>query len=106
MRELDEGIQMKAKDNPIPNTISSDPEILGGALCFTGTRVPVRNLFDFLEGGDTIDRFLANFPRVRREQVLAVLEYSEKSLASAVVAGHRPAARRFFLTNASRASYR
>ena len=54
--------------------ITRDPGILGGAPVFTGTRVPVRNLFDFLEGGYCVDEFLDDFPTVRREQVIALLE--------------------------------
>jgi uncharacterized protein (DUF433 family) len=53
---------------------SRDPEILGGELVFAGTRVPVRSLFDHLENGDSIEDFLAGFPSVQREQVVAVLE--------------------------------
>ena len=47
----------------LESVIHSDPEILGGALVFVGTRVPVRSLFDHLEGGDSIDDFLEGFPR-------------------------------------------
>jgi uncharacterized protein (DUF433 family) len=57
---------------------SQDPEILGGELVFDGTRVPVRSLFDHLEGGDSIEDFLEGFPSVHREQVLAVLEESRE----------------------------
>ncbi len=53
-----------------------DPEILSGALVFIGTRVTVKSLFDFLEGGDSIDEFLRQFPSVRRDQALAVLEFA------------------------------
>lgn len=53
---------------------SQDPDVLGGELVFAGTRVPVRSLFDHLEGGDSIEEFLEGFPSVRREQVMAVLE--------------------------------
>ena len=53
---------------------SQDPEVLGGELVFAGTRVPVRSLFDHLENGDSIEDFLAGFPSVQREQVVAVLE--------------------------------
>ena len=60
--------------------IHSDPEILGGAVVFVGTRVPVQSLFDHLEAGDSIDDFLEGFPSVRREQVLAVLEEFRKEL--------------------------
>ena len=58
--------------------IQSDPEILGGTPVFTGTRVPIRSLFDHLEGGDSIDDFLEGFPSVRRDQVIALLEISQE----------------------------
>jgi uncharacterized protein (DUF433 family) len=48
----------------------SDPEIMGGTPVFTGTRVPVQNLVDYLEGGESIEDFLAGFPTVKREQVI------------------------------------
>lgn len=54
-----------------------DPEILGGEAVFAGTRVPVKGLFDHLEGGETIEDFLEGFPAVSREQVIAVLEESK-----------------------------
>jgi uncharacterized protein (DUF433 family) len=54
--------------------VHSDPEILGGTPVFVGTRVPVDALIDFLEGGDTIEDFLENYPGVSREQVFAFLE--------------------------------
>lgn len=57
---------------------SQDPEVLGGELVFAGTRVPVRSLFDHLEGGDSIEDFLEGFPSVQREQVMAVLEESRE----------------------------
>lgn len=56
------------------NLIGRNPEIMSGALCFTPTRVPVQNLFDYLEGSATVDEFLADFPSVTRETVIAVLE--------------------------------
>ncbi len=64
----------------------SDPDIMHGEVVFVGTRVPVRSLFDHLEQGFTIDGFLYDFPSVKREQCLAVLEESkqhteEKALA-------------------------
>ena len=58
----------------LANVFHSDPEILGGTPVFTGTRVPVQNLVDYLEGGETIDEFLAGFPTVKREQVNAFIE--------------------------------
>ena len=51
-----------------PSVIHSDPEILGGAPVFRGTRVPVKNLFDYLEAGNPLERFLDHFPTVSREQ--------------------------------------
>ncbi len=54
----------------IEKAVSRDPEILGGTLCFSGTRVPVRNLFDYLEGGSGIDTFLESFEWISREQVM------------------------------------
>ena len=52
----------------------SHPEILSGTPVFVGTRVPVRSLFDYLEGGDTLEEFLHQFPSVKREQTIAVLD--------------------------------
>jgi uncharacterized protein (DUF433 family) len=51
--------------------IHCDPEILGGVPVFVGTRVPLRNLIDYLEGGYSLDEFLKDFPTVSREQALA-----------------------------------
>lgn len=56
--------------------IESDPEKLGGTPVFFGTRVPIQNLFDCIEDGETLDQFLDQFPTVTREQAVAVLEVS------------------------------
>jgi uncharacterized protein (DUF433 family) len=56
------------------SVIKIDPEIMSGAPCFAGTRVPIQNLIDYLEGGDSIEDFLEGFPTVSREQVIAFLE--------------------------------
>lgn len=58
--------------------INIDPEILGGTPVFSGTRVPIKNLFDYLETGDTIEIFLDDFEGVSRSQVIKVLEMSQK----------------------------
>ncbi len=58
--------------------INIDPEILGGTPVFYGTRVPIKNLFDYLETGDSIDTFLEDFEGVQKEQVIKVLEMSHK----------------------------
>ncbi len=63
-----------------PTIVSRDPEIMSGALCFTGTRVPVKNLFDYLEGSSSLDDFLEDFPSVSRERAVAVLEAARKRL--------------------------
>jgi uncharacterized protein (DUF433 family) len=65
-------------------TVISDPEILGGTPVFSGTRVPVKTLTDYLEGGASIDAFLDDFPTVRREQVIAFLEEARERVVSAV----------------------
>jgi uncharacterized protein (DUF433 family) len=54
--------------------IEVDPERMSGAPCFTGTRVPVTHLFDYLEAGDSLGEFLNDFPTVTREQALGVLK--------------------------------
>jgi uncharacterized protein (DUF433 family) len=59
-----------------------DPDILGGTAVFRGTRVPVRSLFAYLEGGDTLDEFLRQFPSVRREQAIALLDLACETLAA------------------------
>jgi uncharacterized protein (DUF433 family) len=56
------------------SVVKIDPEIMSGAPCFAGTRVPIQNLIDYLEGGDSIEDFLEGFPTVSREQVIAFLE--------------------------------
>ena len=57
------------------------PDILGGTPVFSGTRVPIQSLFDFIESGETIDEFLENFPTVRREQVIMLLETAREYVA-------------------------
>lgn len=57
--------------------IDTDPDILGGAPVFVGTRVPVRIMFEYLAAGDSLDTFLDAFPSVRREQAVAVLGLAE-----------------------------
>jgi uncharacterized protein (DUF433 family) len=60
--------------------VHSDPEILGGTPVFVGTRVPVQSLFDYLEGGETLDEFLAQFPSVNRDYAVTALEQARDSL--------------------------
>ena len=68
----------------IDKLINRDPEIMGGTPVFMGTRVPVKNLFDWIEGGDSLDYFLENFPSVTREQAVGVLELYKELLLSKV----------------------
>lgn len=62
------------------NLIVVDPEIMSGAPVFAGTRVLVRNLFDYLEAGDSLEVFLDQFPSVSREIAVAVLEQAHDAL--------------------------
>jgi uncharacterized protein (DUF433 family) len=64
------------------SVLHSDPEILGGTPVFAGTRVPVKNLVDYLAAGDTLERFLDHFPSVSRTQAVAALEIAGELLAS------------------------
>jgi uncharacterized protein (DUF433 family) len=65
----------------MPNPLlSRDPEVMSGALCFSGTRVPVKTLFDYLEGSSTLESFLEDFPSVSRERAVAVLEAARERL--------------------------
>ena len=62
--------------------VRRDPEVMSGALCFAGTRVPVKNLFDCLEGSSSLEDFLTDFPTVSRERAVAVLEAARGKLAA------------------------
>lgn len=64
--------------------VHSDPAIMGGAVVFVGTRVPLQNLIDSLEGGESIEDFLDGFPSVKREQVLAVIEAGKLAMMETV----------------------
>lgn len=59
-----------------------DPDILSGTPVFVGTRVPVRSLFDYLEGGETLEEFLRQFPSVGREQAIALLDAAFERVAT------------------------
>lgn len=62
--------------------VSIDPEIMSGAPVFAGTRVPIQNLFDYLESGEDLSEFLDDFPSVTKVAALAVLEMAKKSLTT------------------------
>ena len=64
----------------LSSIVSSDPEILNGVAVFSGTRVPVRILFEFLSAGDSLDKFLDAYPSVSRAQAVRLLELAEDFL--------------------------
>lgn len=72
-------------EKPSESVVHTDPEIMHGTPVFRGTRVLVQTLFDYIEAGDPIDRFLDHFPTVKREQAVAALEEAADLL------GHRAA---------------
>ena len=82
-REIRSGAILEGAEHIMPTkpaVVHSDPEILSGTPVFIGTRVPVQSLFDYLEGGDTVDEFLRQFPSVTRAQAIAALEFGRDSL--------------------------
>lgn len=64
------------------SVITRDPNILGGEPVFRGTRVPFKVLIEYLEGGDTLDHFLEQYPSVSREVAIAAIEEARSSLIS------------------------
>lgn len=72
----------------LQNVVHVDPEIMSGTPVFVGTRVPLYNLFDYLEAGDSLDKFLASFPSVTREQAVAALELAREAVLE-VAGSHR-----------------
>ena len=64
------------------SVVKIDPELMSGAPCFAGTRVPIQNLMDYLEGGYSIDEFLEDFPSVSREQAVSALRLALQMLVA------------------------
>ena len=62
--------------------INIDPETMGGTPVFTGTRVPIQTLFDYMEGGDDLNEFLDDYPTVSKEAAIQVLEMAKKTLTT------------------------
>jgi uncharacterized protein (DUF433 family) len=62
--------------------ISIDPEIMSGTPVFAGTRVPIKNLFDYIEGGEDLTEFLDDFPSVSKDAAVAVLEMAKRTLTT------------------------
>jgi uncharacterized protein (DUF433 family) len=78
------GIQFYSDAMKKASVVKIDPEIMSGTPCFAGTRVPARTLIDYLEGGESLDDFLEDFPTVTRKQAIAFLEEaSERMLVPA-----------------------
>jgi len=73
---------MKTMD--VSQIFHSDPEIMGGIPVFAGTRVPIQNLIDYLEGGESIEEFLIGFPSVKRDQVIGFIEAAKEKLLASV----------------------
>jgi uncharacterized protein (DUF433 family) len=71
---------------PATPLITTSPDRLGGTPVFAGTRVPVQTLIDYLEAGDSLDVFLAQFPSVTRDHAIAVLELAKQVLAERATA--------------------
>ena len=74
--------RMKLED--LKGIVHTDPKIMGGTPVFIGTRVPLQNLVDYLEGGESIEDFLDAFPTVKREQVIAVIEAGKQAILGTV----------------------
>ena len=66
----------------LESVVRCDPEVLGGTPVFAGTRVPIKNLVDYLAAGDSLERFLDHFPSVTREQAVAALELANDLLTA------------------------
>ena len=68
----------------LSGVVSVDPAIMHGTPCFTGTRVPVQTLLDYIEDGDMLDSFLRDFATVKREQAISFLELAKDQLIECV----------------------
>jgi uncharacterized protein (DUF433 family) len=75
---------MACYNGPMVPIVTSNPNVMHGTPCFGGTRVTIRTLFDHLESGYTVDGFLAEFPTVRREQVVGLLEQLKQQAEQSV----------------------
>jgi uncharacterized protein (DUF433 family) len=66
--------------------VAISPDVMGGTAVFSGTRVPIQTLIDYLDGGDSVDDFLEGFPTVTREQVVRFLEEARDRVVAAAAA--------------------
>ena len=74
-------IKQKAR---VADVVSVDPDIMHGTPCFTGTRVPIQTLVDYIEEGDTLNSFLKDFSTVKRSQAIQFLELAKQQLIECV----------------------
>ena len=74
----------EAQKNALAAVVSINREIMHGTPCFAGTRVPVQTLLDYLENGQTMEQFFADFPRVKREQAIQFLQLAKEQLLECV----------------------
>ena len=81
----------------VDRVVHSHPEIMHGTPVFLGTRVPVKNLIDYLEAGDSLDDFLRSFPTVTREQAVAALDLAGEEQVAHSSNAQRPSVSRFSL---------
>ena len=72
----------------LKDIVHADPEIMGGTPVFVGTRVPLQNLIDALEGGESVEDFLEGFPSVTRSQAIAVIEAGQMKMLETVGHAH------------------
>jgi uncharacterized protein (DUF433 family) len=86
--QSDSGTFTRMTVDDLKGIIHSDPEIMGGTPVFVGTRVPLQNLIDYLEGGESIEDFLDGFPSVKHEQVIAVIEAAKLKMLETVGDAH------------------
>ncbi len=79
------GLLVTAKQKSrVADVVSVDPDIMHGTACFTGTRVPVQTLLDYIEEGDTLNSFLKGFSTVKRSQAIQFLELAKQQLIECV----------------------
>ncbi|MBV9851852.1 MAG: DUF433 domain-containing protein [Armatimonadetes bacterium] len=79
-KDHEQGTERVPPSDPRAGLVSVDPERHSGDPCFAGTRVPIRDLLDYVEGGESLESFLASFPTIRREQAVRVLRVTEERL--------------------------
>ena len=75
-----EDTELVPQSDPRSMLISVDPQRMGGTPCFAGTRIPIKHLWDYLEGGGTIEEFMDDFEGVSRERCIQVLQMARESL--------------------------